>query len=684
VAVSNVELRVDAKSAVAQLNRASAATIKLDNAVRNMNGKLKDIRSKFAASGNAARKASNDFGNLAGTLAKAAVAYASFAAAQSAVRAGIQRIESERRISFLAKGYGEVEQLSKAAADASIRFGQSQTTANKALAGVYARLRPVGVSLEDIVSTYNGFNTAARISGATAVEAENAFTQLAQALGSGALRGDEFNSISEQVPGILTAISKETGVAQGKLRAYAAEGEITSEIVIKALKRIETEGVAQLEEALGGPSQAIADFQNAAEDVQVALTRDIVPQMAEVFKGLAELIVNLEGPIRFIGNVAAGTLNQINSLIIAATQPGAASARRDIKSGLLPLNVQGAEELFRGTGPGGKGLSGMREQSTLLGKLRGQDRKKVLLQLMQDRLAAMDAANQVDAPLLPAPDIKSLSPNGKKNGKGARAAKERADMSEAMFALEQKRQSLAFSNNELLKIEVDRLITVQQIMEANMLPRERTIALQESTNQALARGAEILKPIINGVAGLQKGAREAGAAFAQLAIDAQKMQQLYSSIGQTIQTGIVNSLTAAVEGTKSLAEVASDTLKSLASILLKFGLQTFLGGLGGGDPTNIFTKLFGGGMASGGTVKGGTSYLVGERGPELFTPGRSGSIAPNNSLGGATNIVVNVDASNADAKGGSAQSKQLGKAIGLAVQAELVKQKRPGGLLASR
>ena len=107
-----------------------------------------------------------------------------------------------------------------------------------------------------------------------------------------------------------------------------------------------------MEEALGGPSQAIRDFQNAAEDVQVALTQDIVPQMAEVFRGLAELIVNLEGPIRFIGGVAADTLNQVNSLISAAIRPGAASARRDIEAGLLPLNVAGAEELLGERGQG--------------------------------------------------------------------------------------------------------------------------------------------------------------------------------------------------------------------------------------------------------------------------------------------------------------------------------------------
>jgi len=223
-----------------------------------------------------------------------------------------------------------------------------------------------------------------------------------------------------------------------------------------------------------------------------------------------------------------------------------------------------------------------------------------------------------------------------------------------------------------------------------MLPRERTIALQESTNQALKRGAQVLKPMIEGVAELQQGAKDAGTAFAELFIKADnkklaeqaaKMDQLYRSIGDSIQTGIVDSLTAAVEGTKSLAEVASDTLRSLANIMLKFGLQTFLGGLGGDDGVGFFSKLFGGGRASGGTVKGGTSYLVGERGPELFTPGRTGSIAPNNSMGGA-NVTVNVDASGSRAQGDNANASQLGKAIGAAVQAELIKQQRPGGLLA--
>ena len=86
--------------------------------------------------------------------------------------------------------------------------------------------------------------------------------------------------------------------------------------------------------------------------------------------------------------------------------------------------------------------------------------------------------------------------------------------------------------------------------------------------------------------------------------------------------------------------------------------------------------------ATGGPVKRGGSYLVGERGPELFSPGVSGMITPNEMLGGSTNIVVNVDASGSSVEGDEEQSRELGRIISVAIQSELIKQKRPGGMLA--
>ena len=93
-----------------------------------------------------------------------------------------------------------------------------------------------------------------------------------------------------------------------------------------------------------------------------------------------------------------------------------------------------------------------------------------------------------------------------------------------------------------------------------------------------------------------------------------------------------------------------------------------------------FQGQFDGFAANGGPVTGGKSYIVGERGPELFTPGVSGGITPNHAMG-STSVVVNVDASGTEVQGNQGNADQLGRLIGQAVQAELIKQKRPGGLL---
>lgn len=170
---------------------------------------------------------------------------------------------------------------------------------------------------------------------------------------------------------------------------------------------------------------------------------------------------------------------------------------------------------------------------------------------------------------------------------------------------------------------------------------------------------------------------------------AMQMKQLYTDIGMTIKDGVVGAIQGAIDGTKTLQQVATDVLTSIANKLLDVAINMALfgalsgagtgGGLLGGLFPNIFQK-----RASGGSVMGGTPYMVGERGPELFVPGRSGTIVPNSSMGstGATSVVVNVDASGSNVQGSDGQAGQLGKAIGIAVQQELIKQKRPGGLLA--
>lgn len=245
---------------------------------------------------------------------------------------------------------------------------------------------------------------------------------------------------------------------------------------------------------------------------------------------------------------------------------------------------------------------------------------------------------------------------------------------------------------ELLQIQYDRDDAAKKITEttaagqqAELLANNQLIASNRAfaaaTDYALARTAEAVQEQQRLVSIRQKAQEDFKQFFQnELEKEAATMNKVFESIGQSIETGIVDSLTAAVDGTKKLADVAADTLRNVANILLQFGVSTALGGLG--STGGILGKLFGGGKAKGGTVTGGRSYVVGEKGPELFTPGRSGSIAPSGSFGGA-NVTVNVDASGTQAQGNQPNAKLLGQAIGAAVQAELIKQKRPGGLLAA-
>jgi hypothetical protein len=155
----------------------------------------------------------------------------------------------------------------------------------------------------------------------------------------------------------------------------------------------------------------------------------------------------------------------------------------------------------------------------------------------------------------------------------------------------------------------------------------------------------------------------------------EKIGSNFEIIGESIASGVSDNLTAAIMQTKTLGEAAKSILNDLSSTLIRLGVNTMLGQIPG------FSSLLP--RAKGGPVNKGGNFLVGEKGPELFVPKRSGTIIPNDKLagGGSTNISVNVDASGSSVQGDEQQSKELGRVISVAIQSELIKQRRPGGLL---
>jgi len=259
--------------------------------------------------------------------------------------------------------------------------------------------------------------------------------------------------------------------------------------------------------------------------------------------------------------------------------------------------------------------------------------------------------------------------------------------------LENKRAATA--QEAINKLADERELLQAQLMgtEAEVILKQR---LQELTKdmtddektrvEALVRGNEALRQ--------QKEAAE-------------EMKKLYGDIGMSIKDGVVGAIQGAIDGTKSLQEVASNLLQSIANKLLDVAINMALfgtmsgtgtgGGLLGGLFKNAKGNAYGANgivpFAKGGLVTAPTLFpfakgvgLMGEAGPEAIMPlrrmpsGRLGVEAAGG--GGGVNVVVNVDAKGSRVEGDQQQGAALGRAISAAVQAELVRQQRPGGILA--
>jgi len=198
--------------------------------------------------------------------------------------------------------------------------------------------------------------------------------------------------------------------------------------------------------------------------------------------------------------------------------------------------------------------------------------------------------------------------------------------------------------------------------------------------------------------------------FVNITNEADQLKQKFMEIGQAVEQGIVSNLTDAVMGTQTLAQAAVNVLNQLKRKLVEVALQRAVSGIGnfiggalggifGGGGRSISQTLTGNKAstflnnmpqidftkrANGGRVSAGGAFLVGEKGPELLQMGsRGGNIIPNNQLGGGTTNIVNVsvDASGSSVSGNNQDAQALGNVIGAAIRAELIKEKRAGGLL---
>jgi len=629
------------------------------------------------------------------------------------------------RMKVLTSEFGEFAEVQKLVSKAQDQFNLSIVEATKGITDIFARLRPLGVSLQDIETTFIGFNSIAKVAGLNATEASAAFTQLAQGLGSGRLQGDEFRSIAEQVPQLLKAISDETGIASGKLKDFASKGLLKSDIIIRALSK-SAEGLGkQIRDIIDeSPAEKFKQLNNELLELQLTIGSKLTPVLADGAVKLAKFIDSFtkfidseEGQVALIVLGAAAAIKAL-SVAAAFVIPQIVALSLNFKTmSIAALAANGAlgtsaTVAFAAAGgftkaavaanafkialaKTGIGLVvialGMLAASIMKAKNFQQEFNDVLEKGSVADLTARinDTKDAIESTrvLLKTLETDGRSAEAKGLVKDIEAANnklglleealEKAEARELTLEFEKIKKNLDESNKNLNKTnEISKELTEEAKIKKDF--ELETLEIQKAFD------GEQEKELLN-LLKINKNLKLKGVEIKKNQEATEKLKEKFMEIGKGIEDGIVSNLTDAVMGTKTLAQAAVSVLNDLKRSLVEVAIQRAVSGLGdrvGGFLGDVFKNL--GKRANGGPVSAGGAFVVGEKGPEILQMGsRGGNIIPNNQLGGGTTNIVNVsvDASGSSVQGSQAEGQALGQLIAGVVQSTLIEESRAGGLL---
>lgn len=196
-------------------------------------------------------------------------------------------------------------------------IAQETSAALGATATLYARmstaLSEYGATQQTVANLTRTINQALRVSGATAAESASAVLQLSQAFGAGRLSGEEFNAVNEAAPRLMQALARSMGVPRGALKELAAEGKITSEVMMRAFSGEQAAQIA------AEAAQIPLTFGAAFTQLQNAITRYVgeLDRAHGVSATLASAIAGIAGNIDQIAG-SIGGLVQVVAVLAGA------------------------------------------------------------------------------------------------------------------------------------------------------------------------------------------------------------------------------------------------------------------------------------------------------------------------------------------------------------------------------
>ena len=517
----------------------------------------------------------------------------------------------------------------------------------------------LGLNQNQLLTITENVNKAIAISGADSIQASAGILQLSQAFASGRLQGDEFRSISENIPVILDILAQSTGIARGELKKMAGEGKLTSEVLAKALFEATSDLDSQFTKLAPTISQATTVMGNSLLNL-VGKIFEATNASTLLSKALIEVSKQMDEASKMVDVFSAISLKNLEE----ALKEGDSALLKQVYStdlldkALQAINITRNADIF-----GVKtSINSYEELEEKLKSLRTTiELNDSELQRFTNRLIEATKPNYSEK-------IAELDKFLKKN-------------ESTISAISEKNKEAIYSDVEFLRYKQDeevRLINEQTkaILEIIRLKEEGITGITKEEHQKYLEMIENLKREEIGISArynlelieLEKKKADEIAKINKKNYDEQfslfkdgKFAQMdlnkiaEGNMSKFTKDTAVSTLEALAQNNKrafqinkayKTAEAIMNTAQGVTKALAtgNFILAGIIGAMGFAQVATIQSQQYSG-RALGGRVQAGSTYMVGEGGkPEMFVPDQSGTIIPNSKLGGQTNIYLTVNA----------------------------------------
>lgn len=698
-AVAVVDVQVNSQSAVRSLERVNTASKTAQSSVSNLQGAITKLAGSFAA-----------------------ISAARFVFAKTA--------ELESQTKSLQVLTGSVQQAKQIIEELQ-QLGAVTPFTSTELIDAAKRLQAFGVEGSRVVEVTRRLADA---SGATGAELQGLVTAYGQVVAKGRLQGEELLQFQERGVGVQQELQKMYKLSGEELQKALSKGQISAKAVEIAFQRLTSQGGKYANGAIAQSdtlSGKLSTLQDGVDALARRLGQVLTPALKAIFNQAIAVVDAINralaagrggGFTRSVGgarqflNVGA-TSQAVDNIAKGIGQVTSQKNRSGIEQNLQAL--QQYQRLLQSIGPNDP-------NSDRAVQLQG-----VILQKIQQNIGAQKELNKQTGQagdIFKTPPLGAGTAAGGGRGKTKKGPESQLSAIEAANGLYRSQQMIqeriAIAEFEGNKAEVLRL----QMIERGVQLMHDAAAIQRDTNiplldrdaqlrgvsdrlmgssaqygrelaQHMRESVESLPSYLDKLTSMASGYSSVLDFSKRLTEEQQRQKELADGIGNSVGQGMVGAFDALITGAEdfntALRGIASGVLVDIARQLLQvfviqqainaisnlFGPKT--GGLAPGVKFNPLSFAMPNllARAGGGSVMAGQGYLVGEKGPELFMPGRSGAIAPTGTFGGVSVGAVNITVQNTGENLSPAAQKQIANQVQGIVMATLVNQKRSGGIL---